>query len=1016
MKLTMLVPALFLSVLLLLNVSYAATSVVASDASKDGWTSISRASTAGTFTNIGNVNGEVRRGFLYFDTSSIPLGARITGVVLKVYGANYAGSSCRDVGNIKIRKCDFSPLSKDDFNACNNNAASSAILNLKEGTSVKLTVVNIDPSLVIAGSFTQLILKSQNEQCSTGKSGNYARICADGTSTTGCTAEKRPTLEITYSIPVEILSADVSDICPVEIETIDVRCASSVPDVNCISASVGDSECIWNSDSQWEGDVAVFKNCATGSSTGSVCSAGAREVKCYVQTDKCQQTGENKTAAIDVQSNPVVCSVHTDQSQCETDVLCSWVPFCSGAKSSSLSDQCIPKDSDPNYQCNANSCGAECDGSVGCPSNIVGDMCKYSGVCDQENTCTCSYTDQYCPEPGTTNVETDGTTTCYYGANTHRCSSSGCLLSTCTLADNETCSTTNGCVVDACSDGIKNGNETDIDCGGSCEKCADNKLCSVNNDCQSNNCVNNTCTPQNTPPAVSISHSPLNPVAADQVTLTASASDVNGISAIRIFADGSEVKQCTSSPCVHTANFSSGIHTYYAEADDDGVPIATGRDPASGTKSFIVNATCTPQCSGKSCGDSDACGGKCIVQSCGTGQTCNSAGQCESTSCIPKTCAELGRVCGSVNNGCGGTLNCGACATGQACNSVGQCVQQRVSSPTITLKEGESAPIQSSEYSDMTLIINKITIPTQQETYDTCVVQSVELTLVASSPALSENNKLFRYPVSPNSIRKGFTIIEFKRPGVDASGDKFAIFSVSDNCTNVPGFVCGSNGNAYSNACDADKAGVSYTEGVCAGKCYALNNPCAYTNAPTCNLKASIVEVACASAQCRVGPCTVCGNNNQACCSNGQCNVDAGLNCVPYGVTGEKRCMKIPACGSKDEICCRGGLDKRFDCKEGLLCHTGKCKEGIDIIACKKPQTNCGSENQLCCLPSNTCSSGLVCDVGRCKVSGSGTCGDGACNVGENSVNCAADCEPLTTQNTAGKATGFLATLFNIFS
>lgn len=45
-----------------------------------------------------------------------------------------------------------------------------------------------------------------------------------------------------------------------------------------------------------------------------------------------------------------------------------------------------------------------------------------------------------------------------------------------------------------CTDGIKNGNETDVDCGGSCpNKCAVGKACAANGDCQTNACCPNVC-------------------------------------------------------------------------------------------------------------------------------------------------------------------------------------------------------------------------------------------------------------------------------------------------------------------------------------------------------------------------------------------------------------------------------------------------------------------------------------------------------------------------------------------
>jgi cysteine-rich repeat protein len=46
----------------------------------------------------------------------------------------------------------------------------------------------------------------------------------------------------------------------------------------------------------------------------------------------------------------------------------------------------------------------------------------------------------------------------------------------------------------SCSDAFKNGNETDVDCGGpDCPKCADSKACLSGTDCLSGACVGNVC-------------------------------------------------------------------------------------------------------------------------------------------------------------------------------------------------------------------------------------------------------------------------------------------------------------------------------------------------------------------------------------------------------------------------------------------------------------------------------------------------------------------------------------------
>jgi len=45
----------------------------------------------------------------------------------------------------------------------------------------------------------------------------------------------------------------------------------------------------------------------------------------------------------------------------------------------------------------------------------------------------------------------------------------------------------------SCTDGVKNGDETDVDCGGSCSPCANGTNCLVNSDCQSGVCSGGTC-------------------------------------------------------------------------------------------------------------------------------------------------------------------------------------------------------------------------------------------------------------------------------------------------------------------------------------------------------------------------------------------------------------------------------------------------------------------------------------------------------------------------------------------
>jgi alpha-tubulin suppressor-like RCC1 family protein len=67
-----------------------------------------------------------------------------------------------------------------------------------------------------------------------------------------------------------------------------------------------------------------------------------------------------------------------------------------------------------------------------------------------------------------------------------------------------TCDVPSGaCVPTSCTDGVESGNETDVDCGGSCEPCDNGKHCLAGSDCQSGNCEAGTCGPWATAVAVS---------------------------------------------------------------------------------------------------------------------------------------------------------------------------------------------------------------------------------------------------------------------------------------------------------------------------------------------------------------------------------------------------------------------------------------------------------------------------------------------------------------------------------
>ncbi|NOZ87276.1 MAG: hypothetical protein GXP49_13615 [Deltaproteobacteria bacterium] len=72
---------------------------------------------------------------------------------------------------------------------------------------------------------------------------------------------------------------------------------------------------------------------------------------------------------------------------------------------------------------------------------------------------------------------------------------------------------------------------------------------------------------------------------------------------------------------------------------------------------------CGGNCPSDDCPDT-CCEAKC----CGAGQACY-AGAC----CTPQSCFELGFACGRRTNGCGGTQDCGTCPVNSNCTNLGQC-------------------------------------------------------------------------------------------------------------------------------------------------------------------------------------------------------------------------------------------------------------------------------------------------------------------------------------------------------
>ncbi len=185
------------------------------------------------------------------------------------------------------------------------------------------------------------------------------------------------------------------------------------------------------------------------------------------------------------------------------------------------------------------------------------------------------------------------------------------------------------CQPESCADGVQNGNETDVDCGGSCAVCPDVAGCSVPPDCQSGVCTGDVC--------------------------RAPACD-DGVK------NGSETALDCGGPCAGCAA---------------GEACNVGADCASGvcTGNVCQAPTCSDgvengaetdvDCGGPSCGD------------CAVGQGCASGGDCVSGVCTGNVC-QAPTCSDGVKNGtetdvdCGGPT-CNQCALNQVCATSTDC-------------------------------------------------------------------------------------------------------------------------------------------------------------------------------------------------------------------------------------------------------------------------------------------------------------------------------------------------------
>ncbi len=311
----------------------------------------------------------------------------------------------------------------------------------------------------------------------------------------------------------------------------------------------------------------------------------------------------------------------------------------------------VPDDSNP---CTGDAC------DNGTPKNINLDASTACGMnlyCDGKGACVGCVNANQCQDPGTCEFATCENGQCKNN-NVPAGDEDGNDCDNGDICDGKgdcvECLTNSGCnggqicvnndCTTSCSTGMKDGSETDVDCGGSCPDCAVGKMCGNNNDCTSNICTGNLC---------------VAPPSCNDGIENGSETDVDcGGSCAANCANGKMCGGnndcvsgiCTGGLCAAPAPTCTDVTMNGAETDVDcGGPTC---GPCADTKKCVVLTDClslscmantcaaTPCSDGAKNGTETAidCGGMCTK--CTAGKAC-----LVGTDCVSGTCTAVTKLC-----------------------------------------------------------------------------------------------------------------------------------------------------------------------------------------------------------------------------------------------------------------------------------------------------------------------------------------------------------------------------------
>jgi len=282
--------------------------------------------------------------------------------------------------------------------------------------------------------------------------------------------------------------------------------------------------------------------------------------------------------------------------------------------------------------CQINVCTGGCCGTTDAAVNTT---CTDDGgkYCDGQGACKACVSATQCPASTTTCA----TATCTANACTSTFAAKGMA---CADSGGTLCNGSGTCVAISCADGVQNGNETDVDCGGgTCAPCPDGDTCKVGTDCTDKVCSAATSTCQT-------------PTCADGVQ-NGNETDVDcggtGYMGAAACAACANYEKCAkNSDC---ASMSCSSNACAPASCSDGVQNGTETDVDCG------GASCVACANGKKCGTS---GANCLSKVCANGF------------CQVPTCTDGVQNGAETDIDCGGGM-CGPCNPGEKCSVPTDC-------------------------------------------------------------------------------------------------------------------------------------------------------------------------------------------------------------------------------------------------------------------------------------------------------------------------------------------------------